>query len=1354
MTIKFLSLNIRGLGDKAKRSNLFGLLKRDPVFSTFDLVLLQETKLHNSDHKYFQQQWNSQAFFSSVGGHSGTLILIRKKSNITILSHWSDTEGRVVQVKLMWNDLELTVSSVYAPATHAERIQFFNNLADILPHADTDLHVIGGDFNCVLAPGLDRSGGTPNSGNVGSLELQSIMTELDLEDAWRTRNPDTKEFTFTGHYTNGIVRSRLDRWLSSELLRPFIKNIEHISVPFPNLDHKAVAITLADPDKIKLGDGYWMLNTALLENLGYTSEMKKVISLHISLKPLYPNPMLWWDALKQACKEFTITFASALAKSQVAYENTLLDKLKLTEGYLNESPGSAPLQKTLKFIQDQLDSFATKKLEGAIIRSRSTFLAAQEIPSKKLKMITTLKEKALEIQKLNHPQLGLSSDPKTMLETASLFYGNLYGPPPASAEVYEAQDKLLSFWPKSATLSHDDLSSGEPITKDEALSALKSTSGGKSPGIDGLPSTFFLHFWDLVGPHFTQMLNDVKDLGLSPTQRRAVVTLLYKSGDPTDIANYRPISVLCHDYKVLAKVFVQRLHKYTDILISKDQTGVKGRYIGENLRQFIDCFNYLHLTKHPAIILLLDQAKAFDRVSWSLLHKILKHAGFPFAFRQWIHQLYACPTSSIKINNHLSDPFDLLGGVRQGCPLSPILFCLIMECLNKALLADKHIKGVPLPGNPAPGRCLSSLYMDDTTLYLRDADDFNRVKPICQLYCLASNSLFNWTKSEGITFNMKTPPPDPLFPITWLKKGQAFKTLGAKLTNSFPIDLSVPWNNVITKFADTLKMGAWQFSLRGRVTFVKTYAMSKLYYLANALPTSPLQTLQLQKMIWKYIWRNSNRGSVRRDVLLLPHHLGGLDVPSVAISLQAIHLKWISRLLALHPFYDRPWAAFAAYFISNLTSDWGLGLFPILFKPISPTYNYIPCFWKSALEGWWQLIDKVDLSQLSKEEILSFPLFNNPYIKSPKGPLSGKKWLAWARVGICRVRDIWDNGFWASRSRLQEVFDFQIKPADLLTLHNAIPGHWTDTLTQRWDHSEGLWGLDLNISFQILKPSLITQTQQFALEYVGPLPLPSNALSSGPLLEITNLEYLRPLRLNGSQIAFSDLQPIIPDRVSVNKTHFSKFSSKQSRHNLTPICVPPAMISWNALCMSLNWKKIFQQLWKPVVPRTWNQTYFLLIHRGLPHGDRAYRHDSAYPPNWDCPQCQKPETLQHIFFECDIAQHLLNWISRTWKNGTGSAPPLDLFFILSGYPTTMNRQKFRKELLMILALIHRAFLQAIWRTRCDSHHGGLLSKPQALALLQKNISTTLMSWSTLPRQKHLFAVAKTLLPPLLVIPPA
>lgn len=140
-------------------------------------------------------------------------------------------------------------------------------------------------------------------------------------------------------------------------------------------------------------------------------------------------------------------------------------------------------------------------------------------------------------------------------------------------------------------MSNGDLS-GE-LRLEELEKALQSMALGKAPGIDGLPVEFFKDFWSVVGEDLLEVLNDSFTNGHLPLScRRAVLTLLPKKGDLTEIKCWRPVSVLCSDYKILSKALANRLAGVLEQVIHSDQTYcIPERSIFDNILFIRDIFD-------------------------------------------------------------------------------------------------------------------------------------------------------------------------------------------------------------------------------------------------------------------------------------------------------------------------------------------------------------------------------------------------------------------------------------------------------------------------------------------------------------------------------------------------------------------------------------------------------------------------------------------------------------------------------------------------------------------------------------------------------------------------------------------
>ena len=165
------------------------------------------------------------------------------------------------------------------------------------------------------------------------------------------------------------------------------------------------------------------------------------------------------------------------------------------------------------------------------------------------------------------------------------------------------------------------------ISIDEISKSLYLMSNNKSPGPDGICVEFYKMYWkDIKHDLFDCFMEGLQNQELSYTQYLAMITLLYKKGIREDIKNWRPISLLNVDFKIISKSLSERLKKVMPSIIHTDQRGcIRGRYIGENIRLVEDI---LQSKDDDSVILLLDQEKAFDRVEWSWLYKVLTAFNF------------------------------------------------------------------------------------------------------------------------------------------------------------------------------------------------------------------------------------------------------------------------------------------------------------------------------------------------------------------------------------------------------------------------------------------------------------------------------------------------------------------------------------------------------------------------------------------------------------------------------------------------------------------------------------------------------------------------------------------------------
>ena len=282
-----------------------------------------------------------------------------------------------------------------------------------------------------------------------------------------------------------------------------------------------------------------------------------------------------------------------------------------------------------------------------------------------------------------------------------------------------------------------------PNSKQEIEDILKGMQRDKSPGLDGWTVEFFLHFFDVIGDELVAVVEESRVTGqVFPPFNSTFLALIPKSDHPSSFADFRPISLCTCVYKIITKVIASRLKPFLSTHISPEQFGfLSGRQIHEAVGVAQESLHSLKRSGRKGVIVKLDLSKAYDRFSWLYLRLLLTHLGFRFDFVRWIMSCVSSSAIALLINGAATSFFNPKCGLRQGCPLSPLLFLLAAEGLSLMIQKDKRlgkIKGIKV----APNLWITHLiFVDDILLFLNGSiDDCHALKLLMDLFLKATGS--------------------------------------------------------------------------------------------------------------------------------------------------------------------------------------------------------------------------------------------------------------------------------------------------------------------------------------------------------------------------------------------------------------------------------------------------------------------------------------------------------------------------------------------------------------------------------------------------------------------------------------
>ncbi|XP_012857061.1 PREDICTED: uncharacterized protein LOC105976337 [Erythranthe guttata] len=434
-------------------------------------------------------------------------------------------------------------------------------------------------------------------------------------------------------------------------------------------------------------------------------------------------------------------------------------------------------------------------------------------------------------------------------------------------------------------------------------------------GPDGYSSLFYQHCWDLIQCDVCEAVWDFFEGGSMPASFTATTLVLIPKVDfPTAWTDFRPISLCNVTNKIITKVLTNRLAPHLPHIISPSQSGfVQGRLISDNILLAQEMVHSISVRcRNPNLILKLDMAKAYDRVQWRFLFRVLELMGFSANLVDIIRRCVSSCQFSLLINGELTGYFTSSRGLRQGDPLSPTLFVLAAEYFSRGLDA-LYSRCPSMFYSTREGIPISHLAYADDVMIFTSCHNFGlkKLRDFLDHYCRTSGQLISVHKS---TFTVDRACSDGHLRtisriLSYPRKDLPIIYLGAPLYKGR--DRGSLFHTLIDRMQ--ARISGWArtaLAFGGRLALIRSTLSTMALHLVQVIQPPQYIIQQIEQCMARFLW--GSYGNQRRphwvawETICRPISEGGLGLRRLTDVIDAFTYKLWFRFRA----QDSLWARF------------------------------------------------------------------------------------------------------------------------------------------------------------------------------------------------------------------------------------------------------------------------------------------------------------------------------------------------------------------------------------------------------------------------------------------------------------